>query len=125
MYEIQVQVKCPYCLSAKVVKNGKKSTARQNFLCRRCQKQFQYEYFYQGADPLWKWLRDTAKVCSTSSKMVTKHLIETSKLLKNKWKLIIFVLMDSKDLKDAFNVINIVSERNILNILKDAIPIFG
>jgi len=43
MCEIQVQVKCPHCLSAKVVKNGKKSTG--------CQKQFQYEYLYQGANP--------------------------------------------------------------------------
>ncbi len=51
MCEIQVQVKCPHCLSAKVVKNGKKSTGCQNFLRQGCQKQFQYEYLYQGANP--------------------------------------------------------------------------
>ncbi|WP_435357682.1 hypothetical protein [Emticicia sp. SJ17W-69] len=26
----------------------------QNFLCRACAKQFQWEYFYQGANPLVK-----------------------------------------------------------------------
>jgi len=31
--------------------------------------------------------------------------------------------MDSKDLKDIFRVINILSERNIPNILKDVILI--
>ena len=51
MCEIQIKVKCCHCHSIKVVKNGKKRTGQQNFLCRACGKQFQNEYFYQGADP--------------------------------------------------------------------------
>lgn len=51
MCEITIQVKCPHCHSSKVVKNGVKSTGRQNFLCRGCRKQFQGEYRYRGADP--------------------------------------------------------------------------
>jgi insertion element IS1 protein InsB len=51
MCEIRVKVCCCHCHSANVVKNGKKKTGQQNFLCKCCGKQFQYAYFYQGADP--------------------------------------------------------------------------
>jgi hypothetical protein len=44
-------VGCLHCHSAKVVKNGEKSTGAQNFLCRGCGKQFQYVYKYKGANP--------------------------------------------------------------------------
>lgn len=48
---INIKVNCPHCHSTKVVKNGIKSTGRQNFLCNSCGKQFQWEYLYQGANP--------------------------------------------------------------------------
>lgn len=48
---INIKVNCPHCHSTKVVKNGIKSTGRQNFLCNACGKQFQWEYLYQGANP--------------------------------------------------------------------------
>ena len=51
MCEITIQVNCPYCHSVKVVKNGVKRTGRQNFLCRGCGKQFQYEYTKAGCRP--------------------------------------------------------------------------
>lgn len=51
MCEIKVQVSCHHCHSAKVVKNGKKRTGQQNFKCKNCGRQFQYDYYYQGADP--------------------------------------------------------------------------
>jgi len=97
MCELKVKVKCPHCLSAKVVKNGKKPSGVQNFLCRSCGKQFQWEYLYQGAAPEVQaqmtrnllhgsGIRDTAKVCSTSPCTVIRHLLKTGKLLKNKWK---------------------------------------
>ncbi len=35
----------------KVVKNGKKRTGKQNFLCRSCGKQFQNQYQYAGCRP--------------------------------------------------------------------------
>ena len=97
MCRIEVKVTCPHCLSAKVVKNGKKSTGVQHFLCRRCEKQFQYDYLYQGADPREKarmtrclihgsGIRDTAKICSTSTRTVIKQLIDTGKFVKTKWR---------------------------------------
>lgn len=51
MCEIKVKVSCHHCHSAKVVKNGNKRTGQQNFKCKNCGRQFQYDYYYQGADP--------------------------------------------------------------------------
>ena len=51
MCEITIQVTCPHCRGVKVKKNGRKPTGKQNFLCQGCNKQFQYEYVYKGADP--------------------------------------------------------------------------
>ena len=51
MCEIKIKVQCPHCESPNVVKNGTKSTGKQNFLCRGCRKQFQYAYQHKGADP--------------------------------------------------------------------------
>lgn len=56
MCEITIQVNCPHCKGSKVKKNGIKRTGKQNFLCHGCKKQFQYEYFYKGADPKKKGL---------------------------------------------------------------------
>jgi IS1 family transposase/transposase-like protein len=59
MSKITIQVNCPHCKGVKVKKNGKKRTGKQNFLCHSCKKQFQYEYFYKGADPATKELLKT------------------------------------------------------------------
>ncbi len=56
MCEITIQLSCPYCHSLKVVKNGVKRTGRQNFLCRSCGKQFQFEYAKAGCRPEAKQL---------------------------------------------------------------------
>jgi len=48
MIEVKKKLYCPQCLAANVVKNGIKSSGEQNYLCRKCGKQFQKEYFYQG-----------------------------------------------------------------------------
>ncbi len=56
MCEITIQVKCPYCHGLKVVKNGKKKSGEQNFLCRCCGKQFQYHYQKAGCRPEMKEL---------------------------------------------------------------------
>jgi len=56
MCEITIQIKCPYCHGIKVVKNGKKKSGVQNFLCRSCSKQFQHEYQKAGCKPQMKAL---------------------------------------------------------------------
>ena len=56
MCEITIQVNCPYCHRMKVVKNGIKRTGKQNFLCRACGKQFQFEYAKAGCKPEVKQL---------------------------------------------------------------------
>ena len=48
--QILKELTCPHCQSGKVVKNGKKHNCSQNYLCKKCQKQFQDEYLYWGAD---------------------------------------------------------------------------
>ncbi len=50
MCEIKVKVKSPLP-QFKSSKNGKKRTGQQNFKCKDCNRQFQYDYYYQGADP--------------------------------------------------------------------------
>ncbi|TAE75694.1 MAG: IS1 family transposase [Bacteroidetes bacterium] len=38
MCEILTKINCSYCHSAKVVKNGKKTYGKQNFICKDCKK---------------------------------------------------------------------------------------
>lgn len=86
MSYVMIKVHCPHCSSSKVVKNGRKSTGKQSFLCRDCSKQFQHEYINNGADPKFKKLmyralthgsgiRDVAAVFSTLRQTVL-HLIK-------------------------------------------------
>ena len=56
MCEITIEVECPHCQGTKVSKNGYKSNGTQNFLCGTCDKQFQYLYVYNGANPRVKRL---------------------------------------------------------------------
>lgn len=90
---ISIKVNCPHCHSPKVVKNGKKSTGRQNFLCKDCGKQFQQEYFYQGCDPLVKaqvkssllhgsGIRDCNKVFGISPKTSLRFILEQGRRVK-------------------------------------------
>jgi insertion element IS1 protein InsB len=90
MCEIKVKVSCCHCQSANVVKNGKKRTGQQNFKCKECGKQFQYEYFYQGADPRIKrqiigslmhgaGIRDCRDMYSVGFKTILDCLLEKAK----------------------------------------------
>jgi len=57
---ISIKIYCPHCSSPKVVKNGKKSTGKQNFLCKDCRKQFQHEYLNKGENPaIQKYVKDS------------------------------------------------------------------
>jgi IS1 family transposase/transposase-like protein len=38
--EIKITLHCPDCQSAKIKKNGKKSSKKQNYLCKNCSRQF-------------------------------------------------------------------------------------
>jgi IS1 family transposase/transposase-like protein len=51
MCHVLVKVYCPHCDSPEVKKNGVKPNGRQNFRCKKCGRQFQFEYRYKGADP--------------------------------------------------------------------------
>ena len=77
---------CPNCLSAKVVRNGKKKTGAQNYLCRGCGKQFQGEYLYWGCNKKVKdqvlpmllrgsGVRDCAVVLGISINCILRHLV--------------------------------------------------
>lgn len=77
---------CPYCLSAKVVRNGKKKSGAQNYLCKSCGKQFQAEYLYWGRDKKVKdqilpmllrgsGVRDCAVVLGISKNCVLRRLV--------------------------------------------------
>jgi len=38
--KITIELFCPHCQSAKICKNGKKSSRKQNYLCKSCRRQF-------------------------------------------------------------------------------------
>ncbi len=93
MCSISVQIKCPHCHNSNVVKNGKKSTGVQNFLCKNCGKQFQAEYLYQGADPSIKpqlqssllhgsGIRDCYKIFGISPKTTLRYILEQGEKVK-------------------------------------------
>ena len=95
MCKIKIKVNCVHCHSPKVVKNGIKKTGRQNFLCKDCGKQFQHEYFYQGANPSVKegvkrsllhgsGIRDCYKVWGVSLSTVLRLIEQEGKDLKIK-----------------------------------------
>lgn len=95
MFSINIKLSCPHCHSSKVVKNGVKTTGRQNFLCKSCLKQFQWEYLYRGADPLVKQqvmsgllhgsgLRDCYKVFGVSPATTLRFILSEGKQVRIK-----------------------------------------
>ena len=90
MCQIKIKVQCPHCDSPNVVKNGIKSTGKQNFLCKDCRKQFQHAYQNRGADPQLKkqiisslihgsGIRDCAAVFQVSQVAVIQLIIRYAK----------------------------------------------
>lgn len=86
MCDIKIGVSCPHCASSKVIKNDKKSNGKQNFKCKNCGKQFQYEYVYKGCDVGVRHLiismllrncgiRDIAVILKVSTQLVLKLLV--------------------------------------------------
>ena len=82
---------CPHCLSAKVVKNGRKKNGVQTYRCLSCDKQFQEEYLYWGAEKKNKNLairmlirgsgiRDIAYVLGISTGCVLRVLVSQANL---------------------------------------------
>ena len=51
--KITIEIICPACHSANIVRNGKKRNGPQNYLCKNCARQFisDHEKTYRGA--LW------------------------------------------------------------------------
>lgn len=95
MCKIKVKVQCPHCESLNVVKNGIKSTGKQNFLCKDCRKQFQFAYQNQGANPLIKkqiisslihgsGIRDCSTVFKVSTQCVLDLIIRYGQCLEIK-----------------------------------------
>lgn len=49
-------------MGSKVVKNGLKTTGIQNYLCNKCRKQFQSDYFYLGRQKDVRLMLNLSKV---------------------------------------------------------------
>ena len=93
MCNIKIKVQCPHCESPKVVKNGKKSTGKQNFLCKDCRKQFQFVYTNKGSDPKVQrqikssllhgsGIRDCSAVFSVSQRCVLNLILRLGQKVK-------------------------------------------
>jgi len=92
MIEVKKSLYCPQCLAANVVKNGIKSTGAQNYLCKKCGKQFQHEYLYWGCYKYVKSLiismlvngsgiRAIARVLKISTVCVLRTLVKAGELV--------------------------------------------
>jgi len=92
MIEVKKSLYCPQCLAANVVKNGKKSTGEQNYLCKKCKKQFQREYVYWGCYKHVKLMvisllvngcgvRAIARVLKISTGCVLRTLVKAGELV--------------------------------------------
>ncbi len=46
-----VNVKCKYCKSTDIEKNGKSKDGRQYYRCKECRKKFMLDYKYNGCNP--------------------------------------------------------------------------
>jgi len=94
MAEIMIKVKCPYCGSEDVVKNGKQKSGAQRYMCRNSEcehKTFQLEYKNNASKPGMhekiiemvmngSGTRDTGRVLKISKDTVTKVLKKRSNL---------------------------------------------
>ena len=87
-----VEVKCPYCKSTDILKNGKTAKGKQRYYCReaKCKSYFLLEYAYNGAKPNIdekiinmtanaSGIRDISRVLGVSKQKVQ----DTLKKLKN------------------------------------------
>ena len=86
-------IKCIYCGSEEVVKNGKRATGIQCFKCKNCKRCFQESYINNGAKPETKNLiikmsvngsgiRDISRVLEISQNTVMK-VLKNGKTLTN------------------------------------------
>jgi transposase-like protein len=46
-----VQIQCPFCESADLVKNGHSENGTQRYRCKHCRRSFQWEYRYTAWAP--------------------------------------------------------------------------
>ena len=95
--QITITLHCPNCHSANIKKNGKKSSAKQNYYCKECRRQFigDHALTYKGwhSDLIHKILlmlvrgigiRDIAEIEKISIKKVLSTLVNSNHTLKPK-----------------------------------------
>jgi IS1 family transposase/transposase-like protein len=95
--KIQITLYCPDCQSTKIKKNGKKSSKKQNYLCKNCGRQFigDHALTYKGCSSglIQKILlmlvrgigiRDIAEIENISINKVLSTLVNSNHMLKPK-----------------------------------------
>lgn len=97
MKKIEIEVKCPYCKSNEIVKNGKDEKGKQRYLCKNkeCRHQtFLINYTDKGRTPYIKSLilkmavngsgvRDTGRVLGISPNTVVATLKKADEQIDN------------------------------------------
>ena len=91
---IEIELNCPHCQSTKISKNGKKSSRKQNFLCKSCGRQFigDHALTYKGwhshvYNRIIKSLvrgvgiRDTAEIEGVSTNKVLSVLLKSGHVI--------------------------------------------
>jgi len=97
MIKIEIEVKCPYCQSNEIVRNGKDKNNKQRYLCKNkeCKQQtFLLNYTDKGRTPYIKNLilkmsvngsgiRDTSRVLEISPNTVIETIKKADNIIKN------------------------------------------
>jgi len=74
-----LQIKCRYCTSENLVKNGHSETGLQRFRCNMCKKSFQLDYEYNAWKP---GIKEQIEVLTMNSSGV-RDISRTLKINKN------------------------------------------
>jgi transposase-like protein len=95
--KIKITLHCPDCRSTKIKKNGKKSYGAQNYLCRKCERQFigDHALKYKGCHSSLTQkvllmpvrgtgIRDIAEIENISIKKVLSILVHSRHLIQPK-----------------------------------------
>lgn len=95
--KIKITIKCPNCTSKNIIKNGKKENGKQNYLCKKCNRQFigDHALTYKGAhsDLSRKialmlvrgvGIRDIAEIENISIQKILSVLVNSNKIIQPK-----------------------------------------
>jgi transposase-like protein len=104
---VMAAIKCMFCDSENVVKNGTQSNGKQRVKCKECGKTFQLEYTNNGAKIETKFLIIQMSLNGSGIRDISRVLkISPNTVLDVLKKLKIFLSMSTRDIQNLTQVEN-------------------